>query len=201
MATWEANLVYPLQAETAEDLLLALVVRSLLDGTSYDVELEGGETVTVEFTVGEELEGEFVHLLIDVEGEGREDSDMVQELTEQLLDDLFEEAEQVLEERTALGDVALDELTFEAVPEGEERPELVLPEWLAPDGAQVPFGFRSFRGAAKEPWPANADLDAHGRVVVVPHGGRYHAFGLPAPAEECGCGEEHAPGEDPHPER
>ncbi len=56
------------------------------------------------------------------------------------------------------------------VPEDEERWDLVIPDWLAPDDAEVPFGFRSFDKVSGEPVPDNAAFDAHGRVIAVPFG-------------------------------
>jgi hypothetical protein len=199
MARWESTLAYPLPAESAEDLLFALVVRDLLHGSSYDVEVEEGPSqLAVDFTAGDELEGAVFRLIIEAEVEGAENHDMLQELTEQILEDLFEEAERLVEDRTDLGQAAVEAVEFRVVPEDEERWDLVIPEWLAPDEAEVPFGFRPFRAGSQEPWPSDAELAAHGRVVVVPHGGVFRLFGVPAPPGECGCGEEHAEGEHPH---
>ena len=79
-----------------------------------------------------------------------------------------------------------------SVPEDEERWDLVAPDWLAPDGAEVPFGFRSFAADSGESWPGNDLLDAHGRVILVPAGDEIVAFGIPAPE---GWGEEEGEGE------
>ena len=67
------------------------------------------------------------------------------------------------------------------MPEDQERWDLVAPDWLAPDGAEVPFGFRSFDAKSGEVWPDNEVLDAHGRVVLVPDGDEILVFGIPAP--------------------
>jgi hypothetical protein len=88
-------------------------------------------------------------------------------------------------------------LEFRVVPEEEERWDLVTPDWLAPDGAEVPFGFRPFDSSKNEPWPANDVLDAHGRVVLVPEGDDLLVFGIPAPE---GWGEEEGEGLPVHPE-
>jgi hypothetical protein len=80
-----------------------------------------------------------------------------------------------------LGTATLDELRFVAVAEEDERWDLVVPDWLAPDGAEVPFGFRPELISTGERWPTDSELDAHGRVVLVPHDGVVHLYGVPAP--------------------
>ena len=112
---------------------------------------------------------------------------MVQAFTEQMLDDLVAEAERLVAQKAELGSRPSAELEFRSVPEDEERWDLVTPDWLAPDGAEVPFGFRSFEAGSGESWPANDLLDAHGRVILVPVGDEVTAFGIPAPE---GWGEE-----------
>ena len=198
MATWDASWEFELPAETAEDLLVALVVRDLLHGSSYDVELEeGGEQLAVDFVAGEELAGGLFRLLIGAEVEGREDHAMLQELAEQVLEELIEEAEKLVEARSDLGELPSDQVVVRSVPEDDEKWDLVMPEWMAPDGAEVPFGFRSYRSDTGDPWPSDADLEAHGRVVVVPFGGVVGLFGIPAPANECSSAEEAGEGASP----
>ena len=63
----------------------------------------------------------------------------------------------------------------------------MIPDWLASEGAEVAFGFRSFRPEGGELVPDDETLDAHGRVVVVPFGGKFTVFALPAPAEADHC--------------
>ena len=126
-------------------------------------------------------------MLLSAEIGGTENSEMVQAFTEQMLEDLVAEAEDLVAQRQELGSRSSAELVYRSVPEDEERWDLVAPDWLAPDGAEVPFGFRSFDAENGEPWPSNEILDAHGRVVMVPSGDEILIFGIPAPA---GWGEE-----------
>lgn len=185
MATWEASWEFELPAETVEDLLVALVVRDLLHGSSYDVELEeGGEQVAVDFVAGEEMGEGVFRLLIGAEVDGREDHAMLQELAEQVLEDLLEEAEHLVEQRAELGELPADQVAVRSVPEDDEKWDLVMPEWMAPDGAEVPFGFRSYSSDTGDAWPSDADLEAHGRVVVLPFAGVVRLYGIPAPSNE-----------------
>jgi hypothetical protein len=80
--------------------------------------------------------------------------------------------------------VGLSGLLFERIHETDERWDLVIPDWLAPDGAEVPFGFRPLIAATRELWPTDKQLDAHGRLVLVPFKGEAHLFALPAPMDE-----------------
>ena len=184
MATWEASWEFELPAESAEDLLIAMVVRDLLHGSSYDVELAEGEQLAVDFVAGEELGEDVLRLLIGAQVDGREDHAVLQELAEQVLEELLEEAEQLVEQRSDIGELPLEQLIVRSVPEDDERWDLVMPEWMAPDGAEVPFGFRSYHAGTGDPWPTDAHLEAHGRVVVVPFGGVAHLYGIPAPSNE-----------------
>jgi len=199
MATWEASWEFELPAESAEDLLVALVVRDLLHGSSYDVELEEGEEqVAVDFQAFEELGGEVFRLLIDAEVDGPEDHAMLQELAEKVLEELIEEAERLVEQRTEIGELPSGQVAARSVPEDDEKWDLVIPEWMAPEGAEVPFGFRSYRADSGELWPTDADLDAHGRVVVVPFGDVVRLYGIPAPSNDWAPTD--AEGEDASPE-
>ena len=193
METWETGWEVGFPATNANELLLALVVRDLVHGASFDVEaVEDGSELALDFLAGDELQDETYQLLLSAEISGTEDREMVQAFTEQMLEDLMAEAEELVEQRQELGSRALAELDFQTVPEDEERWDLVAPDWLAPDGAEVPFGFRSFERDGGEPWPSTQDLDAHGRVVLVPAGDQVVAYGIPAPS---GWGEEDDPGE------
>jgi len=195
-AGWEIG--FP--AATVDELLVALVVRDLVHGASFDVEaLEDGSELALDFTAGDELDGETYQLLLSAEVAGSEDHDMIQAFAEEMLEGLVDEAQEAVNQRQDIGSRPLGELAFRAVAENEERWDLVIPDWLAPDGSEVPFGFRSFDAKTHEAWPDNGTLDLHGRVVLVPFQGRVHAFGIPAPA---GWGEEgHDPGALPiHPE-
>jgi hypothetical protein len=109
---------------------------------------------------------------------------MVGELTEQIVDEIIAEAEALVADRSEVGSVALDDLEFLGVPEEAERWDLVVPDWLAPDGAEVPFGFRPFRADDGVPWPDDALLDVHGRVILVDHDGTVRLFAIAAPNDE-----------------
>jgi hypothetical protein len=181
---WEAEWQVSFQTAAPEELLVALVVRDLLHGASFDVELEGGD-LAVDYLVGDDGGGELYSLLVMARVAGAEDRAALQQLTEQLLEDLVVEAESLVEHRQLLASIELDSLVFRRVPEDEERWDLVVPDWLAPDGAEVPFGFRPAVASSGERWPADADLDAHGRVVLVPYSGTAHLFAIPAPGGDA----------------
>jgi hypothetical protein len=188
METWETGWEVGFPASSSDELLLALIVRDLVHGSSFDVEsVEDGSELALDFVAGDELQDQTYQLLLSAEISGTENREMVQAFTEQMLEDLVAEATDLVARREELGSRARAELAFQSVPEDEERWDLVVPDWLAPDGAEVPFGFRSFEADDGEPWPSNEVLDAHGRVVLVPAGDRILAFGIPVPA---GWGEE-----------
>jgi hypothetical protein len=164
-------------------LLAALVVRDLVHGATFDVETEDGSAeFEVDYEAGEELQDDVYRLLIAAEVRGPEDHAMLGAFTEQMMEESIEEAESLVAEGVDLGTAPFDEVSFETVGEQDERWDLVVPEWLAPEDAEIPFGFRPARGG--EWWPDNARLDAHGRIVVVPHDGSLHLVGLPAPSDE-----------------
>ena len=183
METWETGWEIGFPASSADELLLALVVRDLVHGASFDVEaVEDGSELALDFLAGDELQDQTYQLLLSAEIGGSENREMVQAFTEQMLEDLVSEAEDLIAQRQELGSRRQAELVFRSVPEDEERWDLVAPDWLAPDGAEVPFGFRPFDAASGEMWPSNEVLDGHGRVVLVPVGDEILAFGIPAPA-------------------
>jgi hypothetical protein len=200
METWETGWEVGFPASNADELLLALVVRDLVHGASFDVEaVEDGSELALDFLAGDELQDQTYQLLLSAEIGGTESPELVQAFTEQMLEDLVAEAEDLVAQRQELGSRSSAELVFRSVPEDEERWDLVAPDWLAPDGAEVPFGFRSFDASSGEPWPSNEVLDAHGRVVLVPEGDEILAFGIPAPAGWNGE-EEEGEGLPVHPE-
>lgn len=193
MDSWETGWEVGFPAANADELLLALVVRDLVHGASFDVEaVEDGSELALDFLAGDELQDQTYQLLLSAEIAGTENREMVQAFTEQMLEDLVSEAEQLVAQREELGSRSSAEIVFQGVPEDQERWDLVAPDWLAPDGAEVPFGFRAFDARSGEVWPANEVLDAHGRVVLVPAGDEILVFGIPAPE---GWGEEEEEGE------
>lgn len=188
-AGWEIG--FP--AATVDELLVALVVRDLVHGASFDVEaLEDGSELALDFTAGDELDGGTYNLLLSAEVAGSENRDMIEAFAEEMLEGLVEEAQEAIEQRQEIGSRPLADLVFRVVAEDEERWDLVVPDWLAPDGSEVPFGFRPFEAAGDEAWPGDEVLDLHGRVVLVPFEGKVHAFGIPAPT---GWSDEHDAGD------
>ncbi|MCU0303402.1 MAG: hypothetical protein MUC56_05050 [Thermoanaerobaculales bacterium] len=191
MATWNTGWEIEFPAQTVDELRLALVVRDLINGSSFDVESEEtGAEFAVDYTAGDELEGTTYRLLLAAEVDGPDDPGLVQAFTEQALEEAIEEAEGLLEQATQVAELPLDRVRFEAVSEDAERWDLVIPDWLAPDGAEVPFGFRAFDAASGAPVPDDATLDGHGRVVAVPFDGRLLLVGIPAPVEHDEPGDE-----------
>jgi hypothetical protein len=184
MTHWDTGWAIEFPARDFDELLLALVVRDLIHGASYDVEAEEtGEEFAVDYTAGDEFEDDCYRLLLIAEIDGPERSDLLQAFTEHTLEELLDEAEELVKQRADLAELAVDDIRFEAVPEDEERWDLVIPDWLAPDGAEVPFGFRAYDVGSGEPVPDNATLDAHGRVLLIPFGDRFRLTGIPAPSE------------------
>jgi hypothetical protein len=193
MESWETGWEVGFPASNTDELLLALVVRDLVHGSSFDVEaVEDGTELALDFLAGDELQDQTYQLLLSAEIAGT-----VQAFAEQMLEDLVSEAEDLVAQREELGSRPSAELVFQSVPEDEERWDLVVPDWLAPDGAEVPFGFRPFDAQSGDGWPANKVLDAHGRVVLVPKGDEITAYGIPAPE---GWDEEEEGGLPIHPE-
>lgn len=181
MEPWLASFEVQFPATSVEELLLALVVRDLVYGTSFDVETEdGSQTFQVDVTASEEIDSESYQLLVEAEITGVEDPEAARAFLQQILEEAVDEAEQSVAKRREVGSFAASEVELKAVPEDEERWDLVIPDWLAPEGAEVPFGFRSFLAGGGEAFPGNAELDDAGRVVLVPFGGRYHFFAIPA---------------------
>jgi len=177
-AGWEIG--FP--ASSVDELLTALVVRDLVHGASFDVEaVEDGSEMALDFTAGDELEDQTYQLLLSAEVAGSDNREMIQAFAEEMLEGLVDEAEEAVGTREEIGSRPIGELVFRVVPEDEERWDLVIPDWLAPDGSEVPFGYRPFDASTDQPWPDNATLDGHGRVVLVPFDGIVHAFGIPAP--------------------
>jgi len=182
---WEATWEVEFPASSPEELALALVVKDLLHGTSFDIEgVDGAGDLALDYSAGDELDGTTYRLLVTAEAIGSPDGDLVREITERLLDQLVDEAVSLIERRELLGVEKLEALRFQAVPEDQERWDLVVPDWLAPDGAEVPFGFRPVHLASSSPWPTDEQLDGHGRVVLVPFSGQVQMLGIPAPADD-----------------
>ncbi|NOZ93170.1 MAG: hypothetical protein GXP47_00305 [Acidobacteria bacterium] len=185
MEKWEEAMALDIPLEEREDVCQGLLVRDLLHGSSFDVETDDPEAVfSVDFTCGDETEEGVYRLLIIAEIEGTEDHELVRSFTEEVLSEYLEEAASIVDLVEWIGEVAEDEVECRVVPEDEERWDLVVPDWMAPEDAEVPFGFRLFRTADGKPWPPDADLDRFGRVLVVPWQDRLHLAGTPMPEDE-----------------
>jgi hypothetical protein len=183
MATWEGFWELEFPFEKPEELLLGLVVKDLLHGSSYDVEIpDGGEDLAIDYVAGDEVEDRVYRLLMSASVEGEEDRKALREITEQVLEEILEEAAGLVAKRKKVGAKKVEEIAFRAVAEDQERWDLVVPDWLAPDGAEVPFGFRPFLVEGEDPWPADGELDQHGRLVLVPDGVGFTLYGIPAPS-------------------
>jgi len=189
MADYEVAWELDFPVGKPEELLLALVVKDLLHGASFDVEVdEGGEIVEVDLYSGDELD-ESYRLLIAAEVQGADARETLQQFIESILEESVDEAADLVARGEQLDKMPLDRLVFEPVEEDAERWDLVIPDWLAPDGAEVPFGFRPYLREDGTPWPANALIDGHGRILAVPWKGELLLYGIPAPAapaEEAG---------------
>jgi len=184
MATWNTGWEIEFPASNADEIQISLVVRDLIHGASYDVESEDtGAEFAVDYTAGDEIEDDCYRLLLVAEIEGAEDAALVQAFTEQALEEVLGEAEALLAQRTAIAEAPLSGIRFEVVPEDEERWDLIAPDWLAPDGAEVPFGFRAFDSGSGVPFPDDATLDAHGRVIAFDFDDKLVLVGIPAPIE------------------
>jgi len=184
---WDDAWALDLPGETSEQILFGLVLKDLAHGASFDVEFEEGEVrLEVDFICGDELEGTTYRLLLVAEVAGPEASTLLTDFAEDVLGEMAETAAEAAQGARLVGEAGLEEIEIRVVPEDEERWDLVCPDWLAPDGAEVPFGFRPFRKASGEPWPSNADLDGFSRIVVVPTEGGYRLYGVDLPTDEEG---------------
>lgn len=182
MAPWTATLAIEFPATTLEELTHALIVRDLVNGSSFDVETEdSGHEFAVDIGAGDELESGAYRLLVEAEVDGLDDPEIVGAFLEQVIEEAIDEADAIKQAQIDLGSVPAQELEFRSVDEDRERWDLVIPDWLAPDAAVVPFGFRGFTVDRDEARPSDAELDAHGRILVVPFGDRFHLIAVPAP--------------------
>jgi hypothetical protein len=185
MSTWERSWELELPGSKSTELLLGLVIRDLLFGSSYDVEIEGSDKrLAVDYSTGDELtDNNTYRLLISAEVEGPEDGEILLRFTEEILEEAMAEAGDLVEQGEDLGSIAAEQIAFKTVPEDDERWDLVIPDWLAPDQAEVPFGFRSFL-ASGEAWPDDTLLNTHGRVIMIPEGSELRLVGIPVSEEE-----------------
>ena len=181
---WEVEL----PAGTPEQLLAALAARDRLFGQSISLEPEEDEKNTVEVWIGtvEALEGETFKLSIYAELTGpKQYLEAAEEALEDIVGEQIEAAAVEAEQAKLLGRRPAAEVSFRRVGEDDERSELVIPEWLAPEGEEVelPMGFRGYDSKGK-PWPTDAELSKHERVVVLPVKDELLLYALPPIEEE-----------------
>ena len=184
----EEQWIVGLPGRTPRELLLALLVRSRAHGLSIEVELPGNEEpFFIDLYCDDELDGDTYRLLIDAEVWGGSPEEAAR-VTEATIEELAGEAEAAVAAAERLDVRDAGEIEFRPVPEDEVRWSLVCPDWLAPDGASTPGGFRPYLRSTGEPWPDDATLGRFETVAVVPDGGRFVLYGVPA-APEAPAGE------------
>ncbi len=179
--TLEREWEFELPAASPEEILAALAARDRLFGQTLLMEPEEQPEKGVEVWLGtsDALAGKVYHLGIYAELSGPK------EYLEPAADALSEVFEEQIAAGTADAAAATllerqpaDRIEFQAVPEEEEQPQLVLPEWLAPEGADLPWGFAPVdRTGAR--WPRAEVVERHRRLAVVPFGEEYLLYALP----------------------
>jgi len=185
-ATREHEWEIELPATTADQLLAALAARDRLFGQSITLEPEDDAENPVEVWLGtnDDLEGDTFHLGIYAEFEGPEEYlDAAQDAVEDIVGEQLEMAATEASQATLLERCSAEGFQFEAVAEDEEHQNLILPGWLAPEDVDLPWGFRLLDGAGQE-WPGGGLVEAHGRLAIVPFGGEFLLYALPAVDED-----------------
>ena len=177
---WEVEL----PAGTPEQLLVALAARDRLFGQSVSLEPEDDAQNTVEvwFGAAEALEGDTFHLAVYAELSGAQQYlEAARDALEDIVGEQLEAAAIEAAEAKLLGSRPASEVEFKAVKDDDQRPQLIIPEWLGPEGEEVemPWGFRAF-DAQGHPWPDDEMLAAHERLVVLPVGDELRLYSLPA---------------------
>lgn len=181
-ATIEHEWEIELPAGTAEQLLAVLASRDRLFGHSVTLEPEDEPDQAVEAWLAstEALQGTLVRLGVYVELSGPKSyleaaRDAIEDIVAEHVEAAAVEASQaqLVERRPA------DEIEFRTVGEDEERPQLIIPDWLAPEEAELPWSFRSY-DLKGEPWPDDGLLATHDRLALVPFAGEMLLYALPA---------------------
>jgi|NGEPerStandDraft_6_1074524.scaffolds.fasta_scaffold22480_2 hypothetical protein len=174
---WEIEL----PAATAEQLLAALTTRDRLYGQSITLEPEDDPAKAVEVWLAsvESLDGAKYRLDVYAEISGpKEFLEAARDALQDIVSEQVEAAAAEAGEATLVETKKLAEIEFRKVEEDDERPSLVIPEWLAPGEIEVPWGFRSYdpKGGA---WPDDDTINAHDRLVIIPFDGRLLLYALP----------------------
>ena len=174
---WELEL----PAATADQLLAALTTRDRLYGQTITLESEDDPAKAVEVWLAsvESLEAKKYRLGLYAELSGpKEFLEAAKDAVEDIVSEQVESAAAEAGEATLLEKRPAAEIQFRKVPEDDEKPQLVIPEWLAPGEVDVPWGFRSYDAKGK-PWPGDELVKAHDRLVLIPFGGELLLYALP----------------------
>jgi len=189
MAHIRTEIELPLPAASVDELVKALVIRDELHGSTFEVEVEGsGQEFDVDLMMTDELDDENgVYLaLVEVEVDGDVDEETLGAFLTEIIDETAAQAAALVEQQREIAVYERKEIVFRAVESGRERWDLVIPDWLAPEDAVVPYGFRSFLAASGTAYPDDARLEAAGRILVIPMKGKIHFIEVPLP-EESSC--------------
>jgi hypothetical protein len=180
---WEIEL----PGATAEQLLAALNLRDRLFGQTLTLEPDDAPKETVEVWLGtaEVLREKVFHLGIFAELAGpKKHLEGAQDLIEDLVGEQVEEAASEAAEAKVIARRPAAEIEFRKVSEEEEQPNLIIPEWLAPEEElDLPWSFRSFEKAGKA-WPDEKLLKKHDRIALVPSKKELLLYALPALKDE-----------------
>ncbi len=174
---WELEL----PAATAEQLLAALTTRDRLYGQSITLEPEDDPAKAVEVWLAsvETLENGKYRLGVYAELSGpKEFLEAARDAVQDIVSEQVEAAAAEAGDAKLLETKQADAVEFRKVGEDDERPSLVIPEWLAPGEVDVPWGFRAY-DAKGEPWPDEDVIASHDRLIMIPHAGRLLLYALP----------------------
>ena len=179
---WELEL----PAGSADQLLAALTTRDRLYGQTITLEPEDDAKKAVEVWLAsvESLEAEKYRLGGYAEITGpKEFLEAARDALQDIVSEQVEAAAAEAAEATLLGRRPIGEVQFRKVGEADERPQLVIPEWLAPGEVDVPWSFRPYDAKGK-PWPDEDVLNAHDRLILIPFGGELLLYALPPIEDE-----------------
>jgi hypothetical protein len=180
--TLEREWEFELPASKPEEVLAGLAARDRLFGQTITMEPEEDPAKSVEVWIGtsDALADAVYHLGVYAELSGAKE---YLEPAADALAEIFEEQIQAgtadAEAATLLDRRAASAIIFKAVAENDELPQLVLPEWLAPEGAELPWGFQAVTPDGQA-WPSKKLLESHDRIAVVPFGDEVLLYALPA---------------------
>ncbi len=181
--TMEHEWAIELPATSPDEILTALAARDRVFGQSITLEPEEDEAKAVEVWLGtaDALDGGTFHLAVYADLEGPEEYlEAAVEAVEEVVHELVEAATQDVAGALLLARRPADEIEFRAVEEADERPQIIIPEWLAPvEELDLPWSFRTYTKNG-DAWPDDAVLAEHARVAIVPLGDELLLYSLPA---------------------